>query len=226
MKRKQIRILSTLSLVVGLLASGGAQAVSVSFDFSGTVNSVNTAASGFDPSLAGVTNGTSVTATVTFSGPSTPSANPFSGIFADATLYSYTSYTISATVAGVGTFNGTSGNLGAFVWDNAASISGNDGLLFTNVAFVNDLQIQLGNTLLSTSTFSNEDLPLADVPGFFLVSLGASGSAQSWLTAVGTGLTFHDLSVTASVPEPASLALLMAGMAVAGAMGPRRRRQR
>jgi hypothetical protein len=225
MNRAQIRILSSIAFAIGLMAAGTAQAMSVAFDFSGAVSSIDAGAPGFDSSLSGVTAGTAVTATVTFNGSNTPSANPFGGTFADATLYSFSSYTISATVTGVGTFSGTSGDLGAFVWDDAASISGNDGLLFTNIAFVNDLQIQLGNILLSTSTFSNEDLPLADVPGLFALSLGASGAGQTWLTAVGSGLTFHDLSVTAPVPEPATLALLLTGMGIAGVARCKRTRQ-
>lgn len=198
------------SVICGAMCAFGvavAQAAIVTYSFSGTVNSVNSGASGFLPSLAGVAPGDTFNGTLTYEAATAPSPNPFPGTFASATLYQPSSASFSVTIDGV-TLNTWTGPHSAFVWNDEVTIGGccNDGLIFTNIASINTTQYQLGNLLLPTGVLGSDALPGGPIVGGYAFDLRSAGAGTAFLSGTLTG----GLQVS-TVPLPAAAWLFGAG---------------
>lgn len=193
-----------VALAVGSLAATRAAAASVSYEFTTTVQTITPAAPGFPASLAGVAAGAPIAGLLSFDAATPPSANPFAGnpFFGPATYYALSGASLSLDVAGVG-FTTWSGGLVAFVWNGTAP-GGSDGVIFMNLGAPDQAQFQVGNVALGA--FADASLPSTQTLGPLVMDLGLSGNANRWLT----GWTF---TATQPVPEPASIAMLAAGLA-------------
>jgi len=184
-----------LRLIIGLAACGfigwSASAAEVVATFNTTVSFVNTAATGFPPSLGGVTVGTAVSGTIRYDAAAPPVANAFPAPFNLATRYQPPGMTISLTIGGV-TMNAWSGPFTAFVWNNDP-INGPivDGLLYHNFAAAGSTLLQIGNLNLNSATFPREALPAGTIGGALICELWPSFSGPPFLRTNGwTNMTF------------------------------------
>lgn len=208
------------ALMATLAAAPAAFATTHSYSFSGTLGSVDPLASGFPAALADLPADSPYTAVLSFEPTSAPAANPFGGIFAQATLYKPASFTFSFSVGGVTLDDWTDRfGLHVFVWNDEITVGStqNDGVLFMNIGSPGDTMFQFGNLLYGMSTLASDAMPSATIPGGFALELGQSPLNSRWVTTGGQDLVF------AAVPEPFSPALWVAGvLALMAARGLRR----
>lgn len=213
--------LASIAVLAAMAATPAAHATTHSFSFSGTLGSLDPAASGFPAALAGVPNGSPYTAVLSFEATSTPATNTFSGIFAQATLYRPASFTFALTVGGQTLTDWAPGiGLHVFVW-NDEPITGaapNDGVLFMNVGAIGSKMFQFGNLLYSTSTLASDAMPAATISGPFALEAGLSPLTARWFDGGGQNLVFGS-----PVPEPSSWALMLTGALGLAAAGRLRR---
>lgn len=177
---------AAIGLSASTLLATSAMASQVTYRFTTTVQTVNSAAPGFPASLAGVTVGSPVTGRVTYEGTSPSAANSFPLPYSLATYYPLNNSAVTLTINGV-TLSTWTGPHVAFVWNNEL-IGGaiqNDGLLFNNLAQPGSIMYRVGNLGLATSTLANEALPTTNLTGGYVLEMWTSGGSAPWIRTVG-----------------------------------------
>jgi hypothetical protein len=166
--------------ILGALGNASALAVQVTYKFTSTVSSISPSASGFPASLNGVSVNDPISGSIQYDAASPSAPNTQGGVFQLATYYPLTHVSVSINVDGV-VFNTWDGQISAFVWnDDPTSPPGTyDGLLFVNITSPTNARFKVGNTILPSSTFSNESLPGGPLTGFHIAELGTPNSV--WL---------------------------------------------
>ncbi len=188
----------------------------VTYRFDATVTLVNPGHPSFPLSLAGVTVGTQVSGRFRYDSAS-PSATPLGSLpFSLATRYALQKGRFRFSIGGT-VLDQWNGPFNSFVWnDDAISGGPSDGLIHTHFAVAPNIQFQVGNLLLPTSTFANEDLPGSAVSGSYVLELsGAGGSGGVFLRTGGFALTLvpncdPDISFDGSVNVSDLLAVITA----------------
>ncbi len=198
-----------LALAALSLAPLLAQAQQMVLTFSGTVVT-------YPGAPAGVSDGDALSGRIVFdlSSPSQPYPNP--GQFIGYTYYPLLASSARITMGSL-TIDRWPGQLFALVRDNVdlgLPHGVRDSFEIINSSFYGSDQFLLGNLIYPSSTLASDGLPSADIPGPFAFTYGLGGFPH---TVQGSGNTLH----VAVVPEPAALALWLAGL---GAIGWRRYR--
>jgi len=199
-----IKISVSLAAVI-LVCSFSANAAQTTYTFSTTVSSFDPTSSSFPGSLSAISAGDSVTGTLSCDSASAAVANPFSGIRAEATLYNLNNFSFTVDIGGV-IFDSWSGTPAAFVWNDYSS--GNDGLVFQNLAPFGSPFFEIGNISLPSETFSDETLPSGAITGPMLFNLGQFDQSgfSIWVESAPFRLT-QDV-----VPVPAAAWLFGSGL--------------
>jgi len=196
-----------LTTVLGFAAF--IHAALVTYQFSGTVTSVDSVLSDFPDVLQGLQAGDSIVGSYSYDGATAPSTNPFSsGVYKEATFYEVPN-TFSLAIKGTSIPIGGS-MLQIFVWNNFDPLGSGgsyDGYTVQNT-FTRSLPYYLnfGNIIYPSATFDDESLPVTSLPG------GVFGFHNSSLSATYLEASFGTLVPTNPVPLPPSLFLLAPGL--------------
>ncbi len=159
-----------------------------------------------DAPIADVASGDVVRGTLAYDITSPRLSQGGEGIYETASTYQLINASLTLEING-STVDLWSGAFLAHVWDDDPIVfSPSDGLLFTNDAATGEWQFSLGNLYLPTDTFASDALPAGLITGEFFLDVFTAGGTATWLQT-------HSFTLN-HAPEPASIALLVAGAAM------------